>query len=239
MFSGVCPCKSTIFYCCVSGDIWLITVTYCFCCIDSLASDLRRVIGHAMCIESTELGYAQELLRKEPIVNMLTGGDISKIPLYRWRHIRDYSLRIDDGRDGFPCMCLAIEKDPEEGIGNLREEMWAETLEYLIRSERVIATGPLHLPTQLKDDPSSLAIGDLVLFNAKDRDDAIQFAQELPTAQNGLYKEMRVHFYNTLDITGKFVSEDPLRDAPNYQMKEAMEYWGYPVADDQTPWLNW
>jgi hypothetical protein len=53
-----------------------------------------------------------------------------------------------------------------------------------------------------------------------------------------LYKDLRVNFYNSLDITGKFVSEDPLRDAPCGQMKEALEYWGYPTADDQTPWLN-
>lgn len=72
-----------------------------------------------------------------------------------------------------------------------------------------------------------------------DRDAAIEFAEDMPSAMNGLYKDMRVHFYNQLDITGKYVAEDPLRDAPCGQMKEALEYWGYPVADDQTPWLNW
>jgi uncharacterized protein YciI len=191
-----------------------------------------------MCLESTRLEYAQDLLSREPIVQMLTGGSLKDIPFYRWRHIRDYSLRIDDGRSGYPCMCLAIDDEPEE-VGNLREEVSDDMLEYLIRSERVIAAGPLHLPTELKNDPSSLAVGDLILFNAKDRDHAIEFAENMPAAEDGLYKEMRVHFYNTLDITGKFVAEDPLRDAPGSQMKEALEFWGYPVADDQTPWLNW
>ena len=191
-----------------------------------------------MCLESTEIGYAREVLAKDPIIQKLTGGDISNIPFYRWRHIRDYSLRIDDGRYGFPCMCLALDNDPGE-VGNLRSEVFDETLEYMMRSERVIAAGPLHLATETKDDPKSVALGDLILFNAKDRDHAIEFAQNLPTALDGLYKEMRVHFYNRLDITGKFVSEDPLRDAPCEEMKEALEYWGYPVADDQTPWLNW
>jgi uncharacterized protein YciI len=191
-----------------------------------------------MIFESTEVKYAKDVLSKDPIVQKLTGGDISNIPFYRWRHIRDYSLRMDDGRFGFPCMCLGFDNDPGE-VGNLRSDVWQETLEYMIRSERVIAAGPLHVATEQKDDPASVAVGDLILFNAKDRDFAIEFAENLPTAQDGLYKEMRVHFYNLLDITGKFVSENSLRDAPGEQMKEAMEYWGYPTGDDQTPWLNW
>jgi hypothetical protein len=208
--------------------------------MNSLSSDLKRVIGHAMCLESTEMHYAKDVLAKDPIVQKLTGGDLSNIPFYRWRHIRDYSLRMDDGRHGFPCLCLAMDyNDDNDASSNLRSDLWNSTLEYLMRSERVIATGPLHVPTELKDDPASVAVGDLILFNAQDRDHAIKFAEDLPTAQEGLYKEMRVHFYNTLDITGKFVSEDPLRDAPCEEMKEALEYWGYPVADDQTPWLNW
>lgn len=136
-------------------------------------------------------------------------------------------------------MCLGLDYPPEQVGNDLRDEVWEEMLEYWIRSERVIAAGPLHLPTEFKDDPSSLPVGDLILFNAEDRDDAIQFAEDLPAAQAGLYETLRVHFYNTLDITGKFVSEDPLRDAPCHDMKEAMEVWGYPVADEQTPWLNW
>jgi hypothetical protein len=48
-----------------------------------------------------------------------------------------------------------------------------------------------------------------------------------------------VHFYNNLDVTGKFVSEDDLQENPCTDLKEAMEVWGYPVHDDQTPWLNW
>ena len=191
-----------------------------------------------MCLESKTLEDVQKFLSEEPIIQMFTGGDLTNIPLYRWRHIRDYSLRIDDGRFGYPCMILALDDDPEQ-VGNLRDEVSESALEFLIRSERIIATGPLYLPTEFKDDPSSIAVGDLVLFNAKGREDAIEFAEDLPSAQEGLYKSMRVHFYNTLDVTGKFVSEDPLRDAPCSDMKEALEYWGYPVADDQTPHLNW
>lgn len=204
----------------------------------SLSSDLKRAIGHAMCLESTKVEYVQDLLRREPIIHKLTGGDISNIPLYRWRHIRDYSLRIDDGRFGYPCLCMALDDDPEN-VGNLRSEVQNEMLEYMIRSERVIAAGPLHLPTEFKGDPSSLPVGEWMLFNAENRVHAIEFVENLPAAQEGLYKNLRVHFYNSLDVTGKFVSEDPLRDAPGAQMKEALEYWGYPVADDQTPWLNW
>lgn len=205
----------------------------------SLSADLKRAVGHAFCTESKTLDNVKELLSKEPVINSLSGGDLSNIPLYRWRHIRDYSLRIDDGRFGFPVMLLAMDHDPEE-VGNLREEHWEKQLEALIRSEKIIAAGPLHLPTELKDDEASqLAVGDLIFYNAKNREEAIEFAESLPFAEEGLYKTMNVHFYNTLDTTGKFVSEDPMRDSPCDQMKEAMQYWGYPVEDEDTPWLNW
>jgi uncharacterized protein YciI len=204
-----------------------------------------------MCLESTQLEYVQDALSRDPTVQMLltkANNDNNKnktvddIPLYRWRHIRDYSLRIDDGRNGYPCMCLALDAsddDDSSSIAALRKSVHNDYLEALIRSERVIAAGPLHVPTKFKDDPDSVPVGDFILFNAKNRTDAVQFVEDLPSSQRGLYDAMRVHFYNTLDVTGKFVSEDPLRDAPCEQMKEAMEYWGYPVDDEQTPWLNW
>ena len=146
------------------------------------------------------------MLADEPITQSLlgegTGNDASHVPLYRWRHIRDYTLRHDDGRFGFPCMLIAMDDD---GIGggvssvDLREDLKTEVLEYLIKSDRVIAAGPLHLPTEFKNDPSSIAVGDLIMFNAKDRTDAIQFVENMPSAREGLYKDMRVHFYNNLD----------------------------------------
>jgi len=125
---------------------------------ERLSSDLKRVIGHVMCLESEKLEDARALLSRDPIVKMLTGGNLDDIPFYRWRHIRDHSLRIDDGRFGYPCMCLALDEELEE-VGNLRGEVRDDMLEYLIRSERVIAAGPLHLPTELKDDPSSIPVG--------------------------------------------------------------------------------
>jgi uncharacterized protein YciI len=212
----------------------------------SLSSDLQRLIGHAMCLESTALPHVHDALQRDPIIRMLLGHsphhtpgdpaiDISAIPLYRWRHIRDYSLRIDDGRDGYPCLCLALD---EADAASIRRDTAAAYLEALMRSERIIAAGPLHVATAAKDDAASTPVGDLLLFNAAHRDDAVAFCEGLPTAQAGLYRSLRVHFYNTLDVTGKFVSEDPLRDAPGEQMKEALEYWGYPVSDEQTPWLN-
>lgn len=203
-----------------------------------LSSDLRRMVGSLMVLESSELKYVHSMLREEPSLLDLNGGDISQVQLYRWRQIRDYTLRIDDGRFGYPCMMIGLDDEPEN-VGNIRQETKAAVLEYMIKSERVIAGGPLHLPTEFKDDPSSIPVGDLILFNAKDRDHAIQFAEEMPSSLKGLYKDLRVHFYNNLDVTGKFVSEDPMRDAPGYQMREALEYWGYPVDDAQTPWLNW
>jgi len=204
-----------------------------------LSSDLQRVIGQAMCLESAELGHVHEFLKNEPLVNFFTGGDLSNIPLYRWRHIRDYSLRRDDGRYGTPCMLLAFDDEAETGVGEIRRGQYENNLDYLIRSERVIASGPLHLCTELKEDPSSIAVGDLILFNAEDREEAIKFAEHEPKASAGLYKSMQVHFYNNLDVTGKFVAEHRFDYEPAADLKQAMEHWGYPVSDEQTPWLNW
>jgi len=206
-----------------------------------LASDMKRTVGHVMCIESTTVEYAKDVLSRDPMVQMLTGGDVSSIPFYRWRHLRDFTLRNDDGREGKPTLLLAMDRTAEDGVGDLREESRKDHLEYLIRSERVIATGPLHLPTAFKDDPSSLPVGNLLLFNSNGRDDAVNFVENDPSAKNGLYESMRVFRYNSLDVTGKFVAKNLLdaeKNKPTADMKEAMEYWGYPVDDVQTPWLN-
>lgn len=210
-------------------------------CYYSLSSDIRRVVGNVLLLESTDIKHVHELLEQEPIIKELNGGDYRKVQLYRWRHIRDHTLRIDDGRDGYPCMMVGMDDSPDI-VGNLRNEKKSENMKYLIRSERVIAAGPLHLPTERKDDPESRAVGDFILFNAKDREAAIEFAEEMPYSMKGLYKDVRVHFYNNLDVTGKFVLEDTIMsedDQEALRMKKVMESQGYPVDDEQTPWLNW
>ena len=209
---------------------------------NSISSDMQRSVGHIMCIESTTLEHAKDLLSRDPIVQGLTGGDISNIPLFRWRQVRDFSLRVDDGRVGVPNIFVAMDRTPEEGVGNTREEVREDYLEYLIRSERVIAAGPIHFPTEFKDDPSSTAVGDFFIFNAEDRDDAIKFVEETPSAQAGLYGSMKVHGFNAYDVTGKFVASNlvhPQKTKNTEDMKEALEHWGYPVNDLQTKWLNW
>jgi len=206
-----------------------------------LSSDLVRTVGHVMCIESTTVEFAQDVLSRDPIVQRLTGGDVSNIPFFRWRHLRDFTLRNDDGRYGNPTLLFAMDRTAEDGVGDLRKDCSKDHLEYLIRSNRVIATGPLHMLTAFKDDPSSLPIGDLVLFNAGNREDAINFVENDPSAKAGLFDSMRIFRYNSMDVTGKFVAEnllDPKKNGPTGDMKEAMEYWGYPVEDTQTRWLN-
>lgn len=211
-----------------------------------LSSDLKRTIGHAMCIDSPTIEDCREALSRDPIIQSLVGVDsdgacdVGSIPLYRWRQIRDHTLRRDDGRDGRPTMVMAFDRKEAMSDG-LREEISNEHLEYLIRSERVVSAGPLHVATAKKTDPKSVAMGTLLIFNSKNRDDAIDFVQNDPAALAGLYESMTVHRYNSLDVTGKFVSENLyFPDAQNtYQMKEAMEHWGYPVDDLQTRWLNW
>jgi uncharacterized protein YciI len=209
-----------------------------------LSSDMRRAVGHVMCIESTNVEHAKTLLSNDPIVQKLTGGDISNIPFYRWRQIRDFSLRQDDGRNGVPSLMIALDHSPEEvsDVAELREDVKNDYLEYLIRSERIIAAGPLHLSTEFKDDPSSIAVGDFVLFNAPDRDNAIDFAEGSPAAEAGLYGSMKLHRFNAFDVTGKFVSIDsvnPEKTRHTEEMKEALEHWGYPVGDTETKWVNW
>jgi uncharacterized protein YciI len=205
-----------------------------------LSSDVQRVIGQALCLESTQLAFAMEFLQNDPLVQFFTGGDLSNIPIYRWRHIRDYTLRRDDGRHGSPALLLALDDSADPETAEIRVAHNDEkSLEYLIRSERVIAAGPLHVCTESKNDPSSVPLGDLVLFNAKDRDEAIVFAENDPKAMLGLYKSMQVHFYNNLDVTGKFVARNRFDYEPTADLKQAMEMWGYPVSDEETPWLNW
>ncbi|KAL7512126.1 hypothetical protein ACHAXN_009104 [Cyclotella atomus] len=211
-----------------------------------LSSDLQRAIGHVMCIDSPTLADCQEALSRDPIIQQLVGVDpktgicdVSSIPLYRWRHIRDHTLRRDDGRNGYPNILLAFDH-PEATAEGVREANYNKHLEYMIRSERIIAAGPLHVATKDKMDPKSVAVGTLMLFNAKDRDHAIEFVENDPLALEGLYDTMTVSRYNMLDVTGKFVIRNEyFPDDETSQMKEAMEVWGYPVDDDQTKWLNW
>jgi len=206
-----------------------------------LASDMQRTVGHVMCIEATTVSHARDTLSRDPLVLHLTDGDVSSIPFYRWRHLRDFTLRNDDGRDGRPTLLLAMDRTAEDGVGTSRKEGELDHLEYLIRSERVIATGPLHLPTEFKDDPSSEPVGTLVLFNSDGREDAIDFVENDPNAKRGLYESMRVFRYNSIDVTGKFCAKnllDESKNSPTADVKEAMEYWGYPVDDMQTRWLN-
>lgn len=211
-----------------------------------LSSDLQRTIGHALCIDSLTIHHCREALSRDPIIQSLLGvnpdtgkSDVFSVPLYRWRQIRDHTLRRDDGRDGVPTMALAFDRQEAMSDG-LREEVFQDHLEYLIRSERVIAAGPLHVATEEKTDPRSVPMGTLWFFNAKDRDNAVEFVEDDPASLAGLYKSITVHRYNNLDVTGKFVSENLYFPKQNTrQMKEAMEHWGYPVDDLQTKWLNW
>ena len=128
---------------------------------------------------------------------------------------------------------------PEAMSDGLREEISNDHLEYLIRSERVIAAGPLHVATADKTDKKSVAMGTLMLFNAVNREAAVECVENDPAAKAGLYETMTLNRYNSLDVTGKFVSENLYFPGQNtYQMKEAMEHWGYPVDDLSTRWLN-
>jgi len=199
-----------------------------------LSTDLKRYVGHAMCLDSMSLQHVQEFISNEPNIQRLTGGDISNISLFRWRHLKDHTLRRDMGRHGVPNLLINIHRTDHD---QLRADTNTSHIQYLIQSERVIEAGPLHIATKDKNDPDSIPIGNLILFNAYERDEAIQFAENDPCALAGLYDTMRLHNFNVLDISGKFVVMNRYSDDID-EMKEALEYWGYPVRDDQTPWIN-
>jgi len=66
----------------------------------SIHQPLMTVARHYLVIPSSVLS----------LVDPTTGScDVSPVPLYQWRQIRDHTLRIDDGRDGLPNMVLSFD----------------------------------------------------------------------------------------------------------------------------------
>lgn len=209
-------------------------------------------IGHAICIDSNTLSYAQEVLKQEPILQALTLGieypncdiydapnpmtpraspsiaaDLSKVKLFRWRHIKDHSLRQDDGMlDMTPWLIVALDRPNQE---ELRAATNRSHIEYLIDSERIVMAGPLHSCTSLA------AVGNVMIVNALSREQAIEFAENDPYALVGLYETIRVHEYNTVDISGKFVTT---HIGDHDDVRKIMKKWKYPLDEEQTLWLN-
>jgi hypothetical protein len=65
----------------------------------------------------------------------------------------------------------------------------------------------------------------------------VKFAEGSPAAEAGLYGNMKLHRFNNLDVTGKYVATDlvyPEISKHTEDMKEALEHWGYPVGDKET-----
>jgi uncharacterized protein YciI len=236
--------------------------------------DTSLGIGHAICIDSNSLSYAQELLSKEPILQALTNAeddtfdlpvyediltmpsplttttstrppaDLSKVKLFRWRHIKDHSLRQDDGMlDRTPWIVIALDRPDQQ---SLRAATNRSHVEYLIDSERIVMAGPLYAtPTNSSSSSSSstraaegtteAAIGNFMIVNALDRNDAVQFAENDPCALAGLYESIRIHDYNAIDVSGKFVT---VQIGDQDKVRAVMKSWGYPLNEDQTAWIN-
>lgn len=235
--------------------------------------DTSLGIGHAICIDSNSLSYAQELLSKEPILQALTNADddtfdlpvhediltmpspltattttrpladLSKVKLFRWRHIKDHSLRQDDGMlDRTPWIIIALDRPNQQ---SLRAATNRSHVEYLIDSERIVMAGPLYT-TPTNSNSSSMAaedtfpspepaVGNFMVVNALDRNDAVQFAENDPCALAGLYDSIRIHDYNAIDVSGKFVT---VQIGDQDKVRAVMKSWGYPLNEDQTAWIN-
>jgi len=148
-------------------------------------------------------------------------------------------------------MIIGLHSNPKNGTIEKPSDEWLEVrkqnydahIKHLIKSERVTQAGPLHICTEKKNDPDSLPIGDLIIFNAKNRTHAIEFAESDPLAQCGIYQTLKVIRFNDIDVSGKFHAENEInkitgRQEISQQMKIAMERGGYPVDDEQTTWIN-
>ena len=70
-----------------------------------------------------------------------------------------------------------------------------------------------------------------------ERGEDVEFADNDPSAQAGLCDTMCLHYFNILDISGKFGFQNRHNNDID-EMKEAMDYWGCRVHDAQTHWIN-
>jgi hypothetical protein len=96
---------------------------------------------------------------------------------------------------GCPCVIIAMDDEPNI-VGNTRMETEKTIFKYFIRSKKVIMAGPLYLSTEIKDDPSSIPVGDLIMFHVPIHEEVIEFVENLLAAQEGsLYgRDLLVHF---------------------------------------------
>lgn len=219
-----------------------------------------KEIGNIICFNAVTAEDALAYLAKEPIVRYLMKDAKNeesiidelkdKKVLYKWRHVKEAKLRQDDGRFGLPTAMIGLDdiKAPSSSLESrkIRAEHAKSHYEYLIRSERVIAAGPL-LPYDFNHDDDDdkgnsmeihAGIGDLVFFNSKSLRDGALFAEEDPLSLQGLYESLQVCRYNTIDISGKHVALDKFSTENDDVVFNEMEEEGYPVYDYQTPWIR-
>jgi len=179
-----------------------------------LSDDLKTEVGNAVCIDAKTVEEARAFAEEEPWSVYLSGGN-NRGPegtrLYRWGRVRDYDLRADDGRNGFPTMAFCWDK--KEGVEGLRPATRKAHLEYLINSERIIAAGPLF--ETMGDGADGGPVGSLVLFNSKSAEDAAHFCANDPYALAGLFDDVRISFHNTVDVSGKFFTPDKFAVDPS------------------------
>ena len=95
----------------------------------------------------------------------------------------------------------------------------------------------MYVFTPDKNDTDISLVGNLITFNAMKQEEDIEFAENYASAQDRFHDTMRLHNFNILDISGKFGVQNRYNDDID-EMKEALDYWGYPVHDTQTPWIN-
>jgi uncharacterized protein YciI len=170
--------------------------------------------------------------------------DVSNIGFFRWKHIKHYSLRQDDGMSSpdneymTPTLIISFDHDPSKEIADLRANTNTSHVEYLMESEQVVMGGPFHQVMGDGEAESATAVGNIMVVNTPGREHAIRFAEDDPCAKVGLYQTIRIHDFNNLDVTGKYVLQNKLHPNEFDHVKDAMDQWGYPVGDDLTAWLN-
>ena len=88
---------------------------------------------------------------------------------FRWRHLKDRALRRNLGRHGVPNLLVKIDRTDGTVVGT-KVATNASNVQCLIKYERVVETGPLHVATPDENDPGSALVGNLIILNAMERE---------------------------------------------------------------------
>jgi hypothetical protein len=177
--------------------------------------------------------------RDEPLLNVDTGAVLDTGKLHEEEEDTSYlpkqweEWELDKSPNApFFAWC----EDKEEGVEGLRGRTREEHLEYLMKSGRVVAAGPIFEIKEEEEEEMGEPKGSLVVMNARSMEDAEEFVKNDPYNKAGLFENVMVRRINEADVSGKFgianKYEPEYRDPVEYELEEEG---GYDM--EKTPWL--